>query len=139
MLILDTDHLTALDRASAPSGALLGHLEPRRFEVCTTIVSVAEQLSGLLTLIGTAKSDKARIERYERLSSRLDRMGDYTILPWTAEAQNLFNALRRQRIRIGTMDLRIACIVLANDATLLSRNVRDFQRVPGLRVEDWLE
>jgi len=101
-------------------------------------VSVAEQLSGLLTLIGTAKSDKVRIERYERLSSRLDRMGDYTILPWTAEAQNIFNALRRQRIRIGTMDLRIACIVLANDATLLSRNLRDFQRVPGLRAEDWL-
>lgn len=37
------------------------------------------------------------------------------------------------------MDLRIASIVLANGATLLSRNLRDFDRVPGLRVENWLE
>jgi tRNA(fMet)-specific endonuclease VapC len=36
------------------------------------------------------------------------------------------------------MDLKIASIVLAHDATLLSRNLRDFQQVPNLRVEDWL-
>lgn len=41
------------------------------------------------------------------------------------------------RPRIGTMDLKIAAIALANDATLLSRNLRDFGKVPGLRVEDW--
>jgi tRNA(fMet)-specific endonuclease VapC len=35
------------------------------------------------------------------------------------------------------MDLKIAAIALANDATLLSRNLSDFARVPGLRVEDW--
>ena len=37
------------------------------------------------------------------------------------------------------MDLRIASIAIANDATLLSRNLKDFSRVPGLRVENWLE
>jgi tRNA(fMet)-specific endonuclease VapC len=36
------------------------------------------------------------------------------------------------------MDLKIASIVLANDATLLTRNANDFNRIPGLRVEDWL-
>ena len=36
------------------------------------------------------------------------------------------------------MDLKIASIVLVHDATLLSRNLRDFRQVPGLRVEDWL-
>ena len=36
------------------------------------------------------------------------------------------------------MDLRIASIVPANSATLLSRNLRDFERVPDLQVEDWL-
>jgi tRNA(fMet)-specific endonuclease VapC len=35
------------------------------------------------------------------------------------------------------MDLKIAAIVLAHDATLLSRNLSDFRKVPGLKVEDW--
>ena len=37
----------------------------------------------------------------------------------------------------GTMDLKIAAITIANDATLLTRNVVDFQRIPNLRIEDW--
>lgn len=48
-----------------------------------------------------------------------------------------FERLRKQRIRIGTMDLKIAAIALANNATLLSKNLRDFGKVPGLKVEDW--
>jgi hypothetical protein len=46
--------------------------------------------------------------------------------------------LRRGRIRIGTQDVKIASMALSRDATLLWANLRDFQRVPGLRVEDWL-
>jgi predicted nucleic acid-binding protein len=48
-----------------------------------------------------------------------------------------FQRLCVRRVRIGTMDLKIAAIALANDATLLSRNLPDFAKVPGLRVEDW--
>jgi hypothetical protein len=47
-----------------------------------------------------------------------------------------FNRLRKERVRIGTVDLKIASIVLVNDATLVSSNLRDFSKVPGLRVED---
>jgi predicted nucleic acid-binding protein len=46
--------------------------------------------------------------------------------------------LRKSHLRVGTMDLKIAAIVLARDATLLSRNVRDFKGIPGLRVDNWL-
>ena len=41
------------------------------------------------------------------------------------------------KIRIGTHDLKIAAITLVHDATLLSGNLRDFKKVPGLKVEDW--
>jgi len=42
-------------------------------------------------------------------------------------------------LRIGTLDLKIACIALAYDATLLTRNATDFAQVPGLRIENWLD
>ncbi len=35
------------------------------------------------------------------------------------------------------MDLKIAAIVLTHDATLLSKNLSDFRKVPGLKVADW--
>jgi tRNA(fMet)-specific endonuclease VapC len=47
--------------------------------------------------------------------------------------------LRQQRIRIGTMDLKIASIALVSDALLVTSNLRDFRLVPGLRCEDWLQ
>jgi tRNA(fMet)-specific endonuclease VapC len=49
-----------------------------------------------------------------------------------------FERLRKLRVRIGTMDLKIAAIALANDALLLSANLRDFKKVPGLRIESWI-
>jgi len=48
-----------------------------------------------------------------------------------------FERLRQQRVRIGTMDLKIAAIALEHNALGLSGNLRDFQQVPGLDVEDW--
>ena len=50
---------------------------------------------------------------------------------------NQFQTLWVQRIRIGTMDLKIAATALAHNATLLTRNTQDFSKVPGLLVEDW--
>lgn len=44
---------------------------------------------------------------------------------------------RAQRIRIGTMDLRIAATAIERGMIVLSRNTVDFSQVPGIRLEDW--
>jgi tRNA(fMet)-specific endonuclease VapC len=49
----------------------------------------------------------------------------------------VFDSLRDQRVRIATMDLRIAAIARSRNLMLLTRNVCDFDRVPGLVTADW--
>ncbi len=48
-----------------------------------------------------------------------------------------YQKLVKQKLNVGKMDLRIAAIALDQNAVVVSRNMRDFQRVPGLVVEDW--
>lgn len=59
------------------------------------------------------------------------------MLKFDRDAYNCYTDLVSQRIRIGTRDLRIAAVVMSKNAILVTRNRRDFERVPGLRFEDW--
>jgi tRNA(fMet)-specific endonuclease VapC len=59
------------------------------------------------------------------------------VLSYTLAAANVFENLRKQGIRIGTMDLRIGAIALAHGMRVLTRNLVDFRRVPNLIAEDW--
>ena len=63
----------------------------------------------------------------------------FDILPFDEAAARQFDNLRRQKLRIGSRDLKIAATALVNHALLLSANLIDFKRVPGLRVENWLD
>lgn len=69
----------------------------------------------------------------------IDVLSNWDIVAFDERAADRFADLRRERIRIGTMDLKIAAIALANDALLVTANRRDFSLVPGLRCENWLE
>lgn len=64
-------------------------------------------------------------------------MEEMNLLSFSDDAQERFDALRKQQIWIGTMDLRIASIALVEDATVLTANTIDFEKVPGLRIDDW--
>jgi tRNA(fMet)-specific endonuclease VapC len=58
------------------------------------------------------------------------------LLDFDQAAYEHYEVLLKQKIRIGTQDLRIASIVLAVNGTLVTRNQRDFVQVPGLTLED---
>ena len=66
----------------------------------------------------------AIVSNYRRIS----------VLAFDGRAATEYQWLQRSRIRIGTMDLKIAAIVLAHDATLLSRDLADFHKVPEPRI-----
>ena len=132
MLVLDTDHLVELDRGSAQGAVLRWKLEDARDAVATTIISAEEQLRGWLAQIRRQRDPHEQIAAYQRLQRRIAFFAEWNVLPWDTDAADIFQRLRRQRIRIGTMDLKIASIVLAHGATLLSRNLRDFHQVADL-------
>ena len=59
------------------------------------------------------------------------------LLDFTKDAHNIYSELRRQKIRIGTQDLKIASIALVNNSVLVTRNYRDFSQIPNLKLKDW--
>lgn len=137
MIVLDTDVLTHY---------LLGHprvLQRRqdaRDEVVITIVARIETLQGrFATLLKAA--DGTELQRgQQRIDRTEEDLRPFRVLPITGAAAGEFDRLREHKNlkQIGRGDLLIAAIVLANRATLATRNVKDFRKVSGLRVENWL-
>jgi tRNA(fMet)-specific endonuclease VapC len=102
-----------------------------------SIVSFEEQMRGWLAFIARTKSSDQNVVAYGKLHALVEDFSTRPILDFDRPAAAEFEELRRAKVRVGAMDLKIAAIVLANDALLLSRNLADFRKVPALRVEDW--
>ena len=141
--LLDTDHLDFLVKREGPEhGALRDRIATADGSVRWTasVVSYEEQLSGALKMLkGRDPSDRV-LHGYELLERYRRFYGAVPVLPFDAAAAAEFSRLTAESkaVRgVGTLDLRIAAIALAHGLTLLTRNAKDFGRVPGLRFEDW--
>jgi tRNA(fMet)-specific endonuclease VapC len=137
--ILDTDHLTILQQRTRPQfeqlSERLAPLSPD--EICTTIITFHEQMRGWLGYLNRARSSAQVILAYGELEEMLQSFCEMEVLSYADEAEDQFVALHKQKVRIATLDLRIASIATVTRSTLLTRNLRDFRQVPGLLVEDW--
>jgi len=141
VILLDTDHLTLLKYPDSPRyAALTARMEASPDQdIGTTIISVEEQWRGWLPVISRERQVTRQVRPYQELLGLLDFLGRWTVLPFDEADAACFSRLRGNGVRIGTMDLKIASFALVHDALLLSANLRDFQQVPGLRVENWLD
>jgi tRNA(fMet)-specific endonuclease VapC len=139
MFILDTDHLSlVVFPESAVAARILDPLAAMHiWRATATIVTYEGQTRGWLAHVARAKNLPQQIEAYQRLHQNLQDFCALEVLDFDEEAAQELQRLQRMKIRIGTMDLKIAAITLAQGATLLSRNLVDFKKVPGLEVEDW--
>lgn len=140
MILLDTDHLSVYADERDPRHKLLNvRLEAAPEPVGCSIVSVEEMLRGWLAIIHRLRDVNKQIPAYVRLGQLFKVLSDWEIVPFDQQAADRFTGLRRQHGRTGTMDLKIAAIALANDALLVTANLRDFSVVPKLRCENWLQ
>jgi tRNA(fMet)-specific endonuclease VapC len=129
MLVLDTDHITEYQKGTSPKAERLKRrLDESTESFATTIVTVEEIMRGWMASLRRIHDPRLQVNPYARLRQ----------LDWDNDAADQFWLLKHAKIRTGTMDLKIASICLAHDATLLSSNRNDFAKVPRLRVEDWL-
>jgi tRNA(fMet)-specific endonuclease VapC len=136
--LLDTDHLSILQRKTGAEYANLStwmsQFAPAEF--ACSVVSLHEQVVGAHAFLNMAKNSAGLIRGYALLE-RLPR--DYlafALLPFDAPSAAAYDQLLARNIRIGAMDLRLAAIAIARQLTVLTRNLRDFGRIPGLAAED---
>jgi tRNA(fMet)-specific endonuclease VapC len=137
--LLDTDHISILQRQSGSEYAALITRISRvpRSDLVLCIVSFHEQPLGCNTFIARAKTPNDVVRGYEMFDRLLSTFAAAPVLPFNKSASTVFDALVASHLQIGTMDLRIASIALSRGLTLLSRNTRDFGRVPNLDADDW--
>jgi tRNA(fMet)-specific endonuclease VapC len=139
MILLDTDHISVLlDPRHALRDSLMSRLAQAGDELGIPIICVEEQLRGWLAQVRRVHDPHKQIAPYLRLAKLLDFLHDWRIVDWSQQSADMLVALRGSRLRIGAQDLQIAATAIANDALLLSANLRHFEQVPGLRVQDWL-
>lgn len=137
--LLDTDHISFLQRSSS--------LEFRRLtlrmsqypisDFALSVISFHEQVIGAHSFINHAQNNTNMARGYKLLLETLNGFAKAPVLPFDAEAIAIFNEMRTQKVRVATMDLRIAVISISNNLVLLTRNTGDFSKVPNLIIEDW--
>jgi tRNA(fMet)-specific endonuclease VapC len=141
MRLLDTNHLSVLEWEDTPRAIRLQEKMAAcpAAELGTTIVNFEEQMRGWMSgLNDPTKSVKEHIEMYRRLKRQLQLYCKVAILDFDERVAVEFQRLKKECRGVGTLDLKIAAIAIANDAILLTENLKDFRKVPGLQIENWL-
>lgn len=131
LYVLDTDHLSLMQRGNKIISNKL--LSITSSELAITIISWEEQLRGWLAVINKVNSGEQLIKAYQQLKLATLSFSQLNILDYNHQSDQLFDQFRKQKIRIGTQDLRIATIVITNNGILLTRNQKDFTQVPSLQ------
>ena len=134
MFLLDTDTMSEFLR-QRPRRTLVDRFQATpREQLFTSTITLGEMLYGAFR----------RPARTQDLSEQIERLlvTEVSILPFDEAAARAYGRIRAELESAGTpigdADTRIAAIALANGLVVVTGNVRHFERVPGLTVENWL-
>ncbi len=133
--LLDTDHVSLQERGHP---TLRKRLEAVPHDaIAVSVVTMEEMLRGRLALLARRTRGEPRVRAYRKLVESVHFFSSITIVPFDATCERKYEALLALRLRIGSQDLRIAATALVNELIVVTRNWKDFGRVPELALEDW--
>ena len=134
--ILDTDHISLILR-NHPQ--VIANASPHSISV--TIITVQELFNGWMGKINAPSAIHNLPQLYSKLSITVKYLQTIEILDFTIEADHLLKQLLKENppLRKNRLqkDMRIAAIALSLNATVVTRNQRDFRLVPRLPIVDW--
>lgn len=139
LYILDTNALSYLEQNEQTGTFWKQRVAHELDVIAVSIISVEEQLNGWYGLLRRPLSAKALADVYERMTRNIGFLAVLPIVTFSEAAILYFEMLKGMHLNVGSNDLRIAAIALENDATVITRNTRDFARVPNLRIENWAD
>ncbi len=138
MYILDTDHLSLIQRNGSAGKRILARLATLdEMAVAVTVITYEEQVKGRLSLLSRAKTLDEQVFAYQGLQQLAIDYRAIAILPFSHLAALAHQRLRKAYPRLGNMDLKIAAIALTHSAILLTGNASDFRQILELPIEDW--
>ena len=140
MILLDTDHLTVLQiRAGERYRRLIVRLAETTESLGTTIVSVEEQMRGWLAAIAKEQKIDRQVRAYREFHEQFSRFQAFAIAPFDETAATTYKLLRPGRGHLGTKDMKIGSIAITVNALLLTASKNDFEQIPRLRFENWMD
>lgn len=135
--ILDTDTISEFERGQPR--VMRRVLSQPLSETVITVISIEEQFSGWQAYLRKARTAAEITDAYQKLTNAARILSGFHIMTFSEAAIRRHRLLLAMKLNVRSMDLRIAAIALEENATVITRNLRDFQRIPGLTCENWAD
>jgi tRNA(fMet)-specific endonuclease VapC len=139
LYILDTDHLSLFQNHHSILTKRISQKNPEN--IALTVITLEEKMKGWLKSINEYnnnpfKSNNKLVWAYKRLADEIEFFQKIRLLNFDNHAYQVYQSLVLEKLKsIGTRDLRIAAIVKSVDGILVTRNWKDFGKVPNLHLE----
>ena len=133
--LFDTDHLTLFHHRHPPLMDRLARHPPDAVAICP--INIEETMRGRLAVLARSLTGDKHVHAYAHLVAAVEMFHLFPVVPFDSASETQYQQLRAARLRVGSLDLKIAAIALTHRLAVLTRNRSDFERVPGLTLEDW--
>lgn len=133
--LLDTDHVSLHERGHPTLRMRLVAVPPEM--VAVSVVTVEEMIRGRLAVLARRSGGERRVHAYAKFLETVLFFSSIPVVSFDLTCEERFQTLQGLRLRIGSQDLRIAATALVHQLIVVTRNRQDFERIPGLVLEDW--